>query len=209
MDCMKHQTHDLIYFVLPDIYVTRYWFSFNSKFYFLNMSQFMRLWYLSHRWPAKAQASLHIQAVSPKPSLYAHMKYGIRQRVRPKFRQPHRIAAHARLKNELTEDGKYHKLMRWLIFWFVYSLVLENIEHLYLTGEYVTITKVTYHKQSKVIECFSLLKTWISLKKKMNPATINDIFCWLITYKIRAVPEKRTWWREAGETTLCFVPHHP
>ena len=46
----------------------------------------MRLWYLSHRRPAKAQASLRIRAVSPEPSLFAHMKYGSRRRVRPKFR---------------------------------------------------------------------------------------------------------------------------
>ena len=57
----------------------------------------MRLWYLSHRRPAKAQASLRIRAVSPEPSLFAHMKYG----------------GHARLKNELTEDEKYHNLMRY------------------------------------------------------------------------------------------------
>ena len=50
------------------------------------MSQLMRLWYLSHRRPAKAQASLRIRAVSPEPSLFAHMKYGNRRRVRPKMR---------------------------------------------------------------------------------------------------------------------------
>ena len=37
------------------------------------MSQLMRLWYLSHRRPAE-------------PSLFAHIKYGRRQRVRPKVR---------------------------------------------------------------------------------------------------------------------------
>ena len=46
----------------------------------------MRLWYLSHRRPAKAQASLPIRAVSPEPSLFAHIKYGSRRRVRPKIR---------------------------------------------------------------------------------------------------------------------------
>ena len=46
----------------------------------------MRLWYLSHRRPAKAQASLRIRAVSPEPSLFAHIKYGSRRRVRPKYR---------------------------------------------------------------------------------------------------------------------------
>ena len=40
----------------------------------------MRLWYSSHRRPAKARASLRIRAVSPEPSLFAHMKYGSRQR---------------------------------------------------------------------------------------------------------------------------------
>ena len=34
----------------------------------------MRLWYLSHRRPAKAQASLRIRTVSPEPSLFAHME---------------------------------------------------------------------------------------------------------------------------------------
>ena len=46
----------------------------------------MRLWCLSHRQPGKAQASLHIRAVSPESSLFAQMKYGSRQRVRPKIR---------------------------------------------------------------------------------------------------------------------------
>ena len=50
------------------------------------MSQLMRLWYLSHRQPAKTQASLRIRAVSPEPSLFALIKYGNRQRVRPKIR---------------------------------------------------------------------------------------------------------------------------
>ena len=69
----------------------------------------MRLWYFSHRRPAKAQASLRIRAVSPEPSLFAHIKYG--QRV-----LPHGMAAHAYLKNEFTEDEKYHNLMRRLSF---------------------------------------------------------------------------------------------
>ena len=51
-----------------------------------NMNQLMRLWYLSHRQPAKARASLRICAVSPEPSLFAHMNYGSRRRVRPKSR---------------------------------------------------------------------------------------------------------------------------
>ena len=51
-----------------------------------NISQLMRLWYLSQRRPAKAQASLRIRTVSPEPSLFAHMNYGRSRRVQPKFR---------------------------------------------------------------------------------------------------------------------------
>ena len=51
-----------------------------------NMSQLMRLWYLSHRRPAKAQASLCMRTVPPEPSLFAHIKYGNRRWVRPKIR---------------------------------------------------------------------------------------------------------------------------
>ena len=50
------------------------------------MSQLMRFWYLSHRRSAEAQASLCIRTVSPEPSLFAHMNYGSRQRVRPNIR---------------------------------------------------------------------------------------------------------------------------
>ena len=46
----------------------------------------MRLWYLSHRRPAKAQASLRIRAVSPEPLLFAHMKCGSRWWIRLKIR---------------------------------------------------------------------------------------------------------------------------
>ena len=52
-----------------------------------HFSQLMRLWYLSHRRPAKAQASLRICPVSPEPLLFVHMKYGSRRRVRPNLRQ--------------------------------------------------------------------------------------------------------------------------
>ena len=50
------------------------------------LSQLMRFWYLSHRRPAKAQASLRIGAVLPEPSLFANMNFGSRRRVRPKSR---------------------------------------------------------------------------------------------------------------------------
>ena len=79
------------------------------------MSQFMRLWYLSHKWPAKAQASLRIHAVSPEPSLFADMKYGSRREVRPNIRHLAPLVGCAcAFKNEFTGNEKYHNLMRWL-----------------------------------------------------------------------------------------------
>ena len=41
---------------------------------------------ISHRRPAKAQASLRIRSVSPEPSLFAHMRYQSRRRDRRKIR---------------------------------------------------------------------------------------------------------------------------
>ena len=99
-----------------------------SVFKELYLSQLMRLiWYLSHRRPAKAQASLRIRAVSPKPSLFAHMKYENKQRVRPNIRHLAPLdAAHARLKNEFTEDGMYHYLMSWLNNIFRSSMIIPR-----------------------------------------------------------------------------------
>ena len=66
-------------------------------------------------YPIGDQASLHICSVSPEPSLFAHMRYGSRQRVQPKIRHlACWMAAHARLNIGLTEDEKCHNLMNWL-----------------------------------------------------------------------------------------------
>ena len=50
------------------------------------MSQLMRLWYLSHRRLAKAQASLRIRVVSPEPPLLAHTSNEPRGTFRQKAR---------------------------------------------------------------------------------------------------------------------------
>ena len=63
----------------------------DSKTCWGHLSQLMRLWDLSHRRPVKAQASLGIRAVSPEPSLFAHMKYGSRREIRPKIRHLSRL----------------------------------------------------------------------------------------------------------------------
>ena len=52
----------------------------------IHMSQLMGLWYLSHRRPAKAEASLCICIVLPEPSLFAHRKHRSRQKVWLKIR---------------------------------------------------------------------------------------------------------------------------
>ena len=70
----------------------------------IQMSKLMRLWYLAHRLQAKSYASLRIRSVSPEPSLFAHVKFGSRQRVWPKFRY---LAPHVRLKNESTKGKRY------------------------------------------------------------------------------------------------------
>ena len=57
-----------------------------EKTAWLRMSQFMRIWYLSHMRAAKAQVRLRIRAVSPEPSLLAHSKKGRRWRLRLKVR---------------------------------------------------------------------------------------------------------------------------
>ena len=56
------------------------------------------------------------KAVSPEPSLLAHMKYGSRRRVRPNIRHLAQLdgCACVFLKNEFTEDEKCHNLMTWL-----------------------------------------------------------------------------------------------
>ena len=76
----------------------------------------MRLWYLSHRRPAKAQASLRLRTVSPEPSLFAHMKYGSRRRIRPNIRHLAPLDGWACAFEEwITEVEKHHNLMSWLV----------------------------------------------------------------------------------------------
>ena len=67
-------------------YATTFFVDFLPRGITEYMSLLMRLWYLSHRRPAKAQASLRIRAVSTEPSLFAHMKYGNRRKVRINIR---------------------------------------------------------------------------------------------------------------------------
>ena len=93
-------------------------------------SQLMRLWYLSHRRPAKAQASTLIRAVSPQPSLFAHMKYGCRQRVQPKIRHPASLDGCACAVEKWVYGGRKvpcsHEMAHWM------SEVLKNSELFFL-----------------------------------------------------------------------------
>ena len=56
-----------------------------------NMSQCVRFGFFSYRWPANAQTSLCIRAVSPEHSLLAHIKYPGRQWLKPKIKSQHCI----------------------------------------------------------------------------------------------------------------------
>ena len=85
------------------------------SFNYHQMSQLLRLWYLSHRRPAKAQVRLRICTDLPEPSC-SHtwsLEVGEGSDQKPDI-QPHRMAAHAYLKNEFTEAKKCHNLMRRL-----------------------------------------------------------------------------------------------
>ena len=83
----------------------------------------MRLWYLSHRRPAKAQASLRIRAVSPEPSLFTHMKYGRRLRFWRKIRHLAPLDGSTCAFEEWVYGGrkvpKSHEMAQWLIFFLV------------------------------------------------------------------------------------------
>ena len=71
----------------------------------------MKLWYLSHRRPGKAQAIKRIRACSPEPSLFAHMKYGSRRRGQPKIKHLAPLDGCTYAFREFTENEKYHNLM--------------------------------------------------------------------------------------------------
>ena len=80
--------HSCPFFDVTCIFTTLFWLpllliAIPEPFHMIFNNWVMRVWYLSHRWPAKAQA---IRAVWPEPSLFAHMKYESRRRVRPKIR---------------------------------------------------------------------------------------------------------------------------
>ena len=98
------------------------------------MSQLMRLWYLPHscRRPAKAQPSLRVRAVSPEPSLFAYKKYGGRRRAQ---RAQQKIRHLAPLKNEFTENKKYHNLVTLLVWLFSdLEMTAEMITGIFYSG---------------------------------------------------------------------------
>ena len=64
------------------------------------------MWYLSHRRTAKAQARLCIPAVSPEPSLFAHITYGSRQRVWPNIRRVATVGSCACVFEEWVYGGR-------------------------------------------------------------------------------------------------------
>ena len=49
--------------------------------------------------------------------------------------KPRWMAAHARLKNEFTEDEMYHNLMRWLKYVFRLLITVSQCHYFYLSGQ--------------------------------------------------------------------------
>ena len=77
------------------------------------MSQLMRLWYLSHRRSAKAQART-ISYVQSRQSLCCSHAWSVEVDEGSDQKsdiKPHWMAAHARLKNEFMKDEKSHNLI--------------------------------------------------------------------------------------------------
>ena len=74
--------------------------------------------------PAKAQASLRIRAVSPEPSLFAHMKYGSIRCVRPNIRHLASLDGCACVFAEWIHGGqkvpKSHELANLISCWSLY-----------------------------------------------------------------------------------------
>ena len=103
------------------------------------LSQLMRLWYLSHGRPTKAQA--HRQSLRCSHTWPMEADEGS-----DKF-QTSSPTVHARLKNEFSEDEKYHNLMRWLIsLFFVKIHKLCNKESTTVKGPMVKV-KVKWEVQ--------------------------------------------------------------
>ena len=92
-------------------------------------------WYLSHRRPAKAQASLCICAVSPEPSVFASIKYGNRRRIWPNFR---------------------HVACRWLRMR-VWKIKLQRMKSTIISwaGSFIVFQYEPHHEKT----CFSPLPT--------------------------------------------------
>ena len=98
----------------------------------------MRLWYLSHRRPAKPQASLRICAVPPEPSLFADMTYGSRRRVRSKIRHLAPLDGCACAFEEWVYGGRKvsssHELVCMMLdagaklHWMVFAITTAHIE---------------------------------------------------------------------------------
>ena len=68
-----------------------------------HLSELMRLWYLSHRRPAKSRQSL---CCSHSCSMEDDKGSGQNSDIKP-----HWMAEHARLKNDFREDEKDHNIM--------------------------------------------------------------------------------------------------
>ena len=75
----------------------------------------MKLWYLSHRRPAKSGEPAHARILTRAFAVRIHDVWKkMKGLTKNQTSSPHWMAAHKGLKNEFTEAEKCHNLMRWI-----------------------------------------------------------------------------------------------
>ena len=88
MKCPNKGFYTILFFIythiLQHVFTKHTWICMNI--WLLQVDRVKRIWYLSHMRAAKVQASLRIPAVSPEPSLLAHISSESRGTFRQKAR---------------------------------------------------------------------------------------------------------------------------
>ena len=130
------------------------------------LSQLMRLWYLSNRRPAMAQASLRISAVSPEPSLFAHLKYGSRRRVWPKM-----YLRGFSTRSDSNQPAQLLKLA-WIFKLCIYQAHISN----YLSSEQQRCWSDCADAQADLHICTFFVRIWHRTHFRMT----WPIYCYLI-----------------------------
>ena len=142
----------------------------------------MRLWYLSHRRPVKAWAQSR-QSLRCSPTWSMEVDEGSDQKLDI---WPHWMAAHARLKNEFTEDEKYHNLMSCLICHLLFLSTFSANLNPFFFQKYPKIERKEWHwKEWHWIRWFPTL-TWFLTY--YSSKALTDLLSWIFLQVIEC------WW---------------